>query len=79
MNVQRIAEVTDNKIVFDDIDKNCLSKNPDLKLSAQFKISKIGRRKPIKIGKKHTKKHAKDFNESNFCTGEGLKFEDTES
>ena len=75
IKVQRIAERIDKKIVFNDIEKNCLSKKPALNLKDQFKISSTGKIKPINIGTKHTKKHTEDPSELNLFTGVGLKFD----
>ena len=60
MKVQSIAENTDNKIVLKDILKKCFSKKPELNLIDQFKISSIGKTKPINIGTKQTRKNNKN-------------------
>ena len=75
IKVQRIAERIDSKIVFNDIEKNCLSKKPVLNLKDQFKISSIGKIKPINIGTKHARKHREDPVELSLLTGVGLKFD----
>ena len=77
IKVQRIAERIDKKIVFNDIEKNCLSKKPALNLKDQFNISSNGKIKPINIGTKHARKHRKDPKESSFLTNVGLKFDPT--
>ena len=73
--MHRIAERIDNKTVFNDIEKNCLLKKLELNLNDQFKISSIGKIKPINIGIKHKKKHIEDPSELNLFTCVGLKFD----
>tara|TARA_Y100001934_G_scaffold120376_1_gene147169 strand:+ start:831 stop:1085 length:255 start_codon:yes stop_codon:yes gene_type:complete len=75
IKVHRIAERIDNKIVFNDIEKNCSLKKLVLNLNDQFKISSKGKIKPINIGIKHIKKHTKDPIELNLFTCVGLKFD----
>ena len=76
MKVQRMAERTESEIVFNAIEKNCSSKKPVLNFRDQFKISIIGKTKPINIGIKHTRKHPNDPNETSLLTGVGLKFDE---
>tara|TARA_Y100001935_G_C16973156_1_gene345083 strand:+ start:315 stop:548 length:234 start_codon:yes stop_codon:yes gene_type:complete len=73
--VHRIAERIDNKTVFNDIEKNCLLKKLELNLNDQFKISSIGKIKPINIGIKHVIKHIEDPSKLNLFTCVGLKFD----
>ena len=73
--VHRIADRIDNKIVFNDIERNCSLKKLVLNLNDQFKISSIGKIKPINIGIKHIKKHTEDPIELNLFTCVGLKFD----
>ena len=76
MKVQSIAENTDNKIVLKDILKKCFSKKPELNLNDQYRISSIGKIKPINIGTKQTRKNKKDCWEDTFLIGIGLKFDE---
>tara|TARA_B100001250_G_C19507266_1_gene660085 strand:+ start:445 stop:708 length:264 start_codon:yes stop_codon:yes gene_type:complete len=75
IKVQRIAERIDSKIVFIDIEKNRSLKKSVLNLKDQFKISSIGKIKPINIGIKHAIKHTDDLSELNLLTDVGLKFD----
>ena len=61
--------------MFNDIEKNCSLKKLVLNLKDQFKISSIGKIKPINIGIKHAIKHTDDLSELNLLTDVGLKFD----
>jgi hypothetical protein len=75
IKVQRTAESIDSKMVLIDIEKNCLSRKPEFQLRVQFKISRIGKIKPINNGRKQTKKHAMELIGGKLLTGVGLKLD----